>query len=249
MMIGKDTRGISSALGSVLLVGIVVLFLALVVPAFLGSFVGENEPIGEFKIENTHEEVQITYWNGNPIESNELYIYADGDFIGTWSDLSGGANEDVRPGKMISFTLEETEGFVNIDVNWRSSQTGVSKSIGKRLLWIIPEPPGPPVFSDLTVSVDGPGNNIDEVTFDWGTESDYDEITFTVLDDEGATLGSVTVSNGQASGIETIDISNNQEIRIIAEISNVLGTEMCQSEVLEKNEFPSTKNELDCTID
>lgn len=108
-----DARSVSTIVGTILLVGIVITLIALLAPISFSGLLQDSPPQADFKFEKQGQQVHITHWNGNSIPSDQIKVIvnghlADNQFEGNFVD----------PGNSVTV---EAVGGDNIRVVWESA--------------------------------------------------------------------------------------------------------------------------------
>ncbi len=121
-VMGKiDSRAVSPVIGTVLLVGIVVIAIGIIAPLVLSSIVENQAPNAEFEFIQDGNNLTIVYSNGDALNPDEIFITINGKPAG-----ESFHQNPVLPSDTVA--LEGFEGESTVQIYWRSA-SGSSSSI------------------------------------------------------------------------------------------------------------------------
>ena len=137
----SDDRGVSEMMAIVTLVGLAVLLvLGIGISVFLFAPDSGSEPEAEFSFRHVSEAsaLIITYEDGDPIPSDDLYVEGEGeDGNATWTALSGWEEpRAVEPGAIVQASEggafgEPVGSNDRISVVWRNGTMNQTATLGE----------------------------------------------------------------------------------------------------------------------
>ena len=241
---GED-RGVSSVVGTILLVGLVVILISLFAANTLGTLVQQDPPNAEFDVKHMDGDVIVTFWNGDPISPDELEVRINGEMAG-YSQFNDLSKDMVVPGDSIRIDGSGLTGLVEVRVDWKSSQTGTSSLLTKQYVYISPgDSGGTPILDTATAEVENYNNQhgVQDVLVTWELSESYDLEIQLIDPQDGTILGSESLDNPQLNDSIIVDITNGEDPRndahpleIIVVIEAVGSGEDCEGTLTDEDE-------------
>lgn len=133
-----DERAVSPIIGSILMVGVMMLFVSMIISPALMPVIQEAEPNAKFDISFTGGKATITYWSGEPLQYDQVKILVNGE------QINSPFLDTIRPGH--SEKINVVEGDI-IRIIWVSSDGTRSSTLAEETMGSTDESPTTPTVT------------------------------------------------------------------------------------------------------
>lgn len=221
-MLPSDTRGQSETIGTLLLVGMIVISITLVGGAAVANYLNQasvDEPLVDLEIESEgSDKINIQHLGGEAIDTETTVVMVNGSILGAFEEadsFDGDRDGRFRSGELVTFKHSMSEGTTEVVVIDQASNVLIEQ---EEITLVKPEfdpTDGDDVVDEVeSEGIDGgkceEGGNICESTDEFEREEDdidgfvyfEDEEEVTVELEDTSVAGAVVVNAGEEGEIE-----------------------------------------------